>query len=101
MCVCFLQLQRDKAFKVFFFFFTTLPPHYSRFFPHITLVNFGFHATGVSFSPRNVIFGLREPCTIRNLAHGKITIYHAFFYFTHRLVWGLHLLLSAGTPAAG
>ena len=34
--------------------------------PYITLVFFWFQDTGHSFSPRNVIFGLREPCTIRN-----------------------------------
>ena len=36
------------------------------FCPYITFVNFLFQATGHSFSPRNVIFGLREPCTKRN-----------------------------------
>ena len=36
------------------------------FSPYITLVNVWFQATGHNFSPRNVIFGLREPCTIRN-----------------------------------
>ena len=35
------------------------------------------------------------------LAHGTITIYRGFFYFAHRLIRGLHSLLSAGTPAAG
>ena len=37
-----------------------------RFFPYITLVNLCFQATGHSFSCKNVIFGLREPCTIGN-----------------------------------
>ena len=32
------------------------------------------------------------------MAHGTITINRAFFYFAHRLIHGLHLLLSAGTP---
>ena len=32
----------------------------------ITLVNLCFQATGLSFSCRNMISGLREPCTIRN-----------------------------------
>ena len=36
------------------------------FLTYITLVNICFQATGHSFSPRNVIFGLREPCTIKN-----------------------------------
>ena len=36
------------------------------FFPYITLVFFLFQGTGHNFSPRNVIFGLREPCTIEN-----------------------------------
>ena len=36
------------------------------FFPYMTPVFFLFQATGHSFSSRNVIFGLREPCTIRN-----------------------------------
>ena len=31
---------------------------------YITLVNFRFQAPGHSFSPRIVIFGLNEPCTI-------------------------------------
>ena len=31
----------------------------------IILVNYLFQATGHSFSHRNVIFGLREPCTIK------------------------------------
>ena len=39
---------------------------FSRFFPYITLVNFWFQASGHSFSPRIVIFGLSEPCTIEN-----------------------------------
>ena len=34
--------------------------------PYIALVNFWLQATGHSFSSRNVIFRLREPCTIRN-----------------------------------
>ena len=33
---------------------------------HYTLVNIFFQATGQSFWPRYVIFGLRGPCTIRN-----------------------------------
>ena len=33
---------------------------FSRFFPYITLVNFWFQASGHSFSPRIVIFGLSE-----------------------------------------
>ena len=38
-----------------------------RFFPYITLVIFFcFQATGHSFSCRNMIFGLRESCTIGN-----------------------------------
>ena len=37
-----------------------------RFFHYTSLVNFGFQATGHSFSPRNMIFGGREPCTIKN-----------------------------------
>ena len=48
------------------FSFVTLFMDIFRFFPYITLVNFGFQATGHSFSPRNVIFGLREPSTTRN-----------------------------------
>ena len=39
---------------------------FSIFFSYITLVKFWFQGTGHSFSPRNRIFGLREPCTIRN-----------------------------------
>ena len=35
------------------------------YFPYITLVNFCFQATGHSFSPRDMIFGLRGPFNIR------------------------------------
>ena len=59
--------MRKKHFFLFFeIFFFTLFIGIFRFFPYITLVKFWFQATGHSFSPRNVIFGLREPCTIRN-----------------------------------
>ena len=50
-------------FEIFIF---TLFIGIFRFFPYITLVNFWFQAPGHSFSPRNVIFWLREPCTIEN-----------------------------------
>ena len=39
--------------------------HFS-IFPYITLVNFWFQASGHSFTPRIVIFGLSERCTIEN-----------------------------------
>ena len=50
-----------------------------RYFHYITLLFFLFHATGQSFSPRNVIFGLREPWTIRNW---RLLIFfgNSFFY---------------------
>ena len=37
-----------------------------RLSPYITLVILCFLATDHSFSSRNMIFGLREPCTIGN-----------------------------------
>merc|ERR1711923_179415 len=56
--------------RIFFVFrnlhFYAFYRHFFDFFPYITLVNFWFQATRHSFSPRNMIFGLREPCTIRN-----------------------------------
>ena len=48
------------------FHFYAFYRHFFIFFPYITLVNFLFQATGHIFSSRNVIFGLRELCTIRN-----------------------------------
>ena len=47
-------------------FFTVKGVIFLDFFPYtsITLVIFWFQATGHRFSPRNVMFGLREPCTI-------------------------------------
>ena len=59
--------MRKKRFFLFFeIFIFTLFIGIFRFFPYITLVNFWFQASGHSFSPRIVIFGLSEPCTIEN-----------------------------------
>ena len=54
--------------RIFFSKFSSLRFLYAffDFFPFITLVIFWFQSTGHSFSPRDVIFGLREPCTTRN-----------------------------------
>ena len=64
------SLEHEKENQFFFsfrnFHFYAFIWHFLYFFAYITLVNFSFHATGHSFSPRNVIFGLREPCTVRN-----------------------------------
>ena len=60
------DMRKKSIFLFFEIFIFTLFIGIFRFFPYITLVNFLFQATGHSFSPRNVIFGLREPCTIRN-----------------------------------
>ena len=54
------------SFLFFEIFIFTLFIGIFQFFPYITLVNLCFQATGHSFSCRNMIFGLREPCTIRN-----------------------------------
>ena len=45
--------------NIFFLFFEI-------YYTYITLVIFLFQTTGHSFWPRNVIFGLSEPCTIVN-----------------------------------
>ena len=59
--------QKYNTMKLFFeIFIFTLFIGIFRFFPYITLVNFWFQASGHSFSPRIVIFGLSEPCTIEN-----------------------------------
>ena len=60
------DMRKKRIFLFFEIFIFTLFIGIFRFFPYITLVNFWFQATGHSFSPRNVIFGLREPCTIIN-----------------------------------
>ena len=58
--------EKKRIFCFFEIFILTLFIGIFRFFPYITLVNFCFQATGHGFSPRNVMFGLREPCTIIN-----------------------------------
>ena len=57
---------KNAIFLFFEIFIFTLFIGIFRFFPYITLVNFWFQASGHSFSPRIVIFGLSEPCTIEN-----------------------------------
>ena len=64
-----VNAKKKKRKKSIFFieiFIFTLFIGIFRFFPYITLVNFWFQASGHSFSPRIVIFGLSEPCTIEN-----------------------------------
>ena len=60
------DIRKKRIFLFFEIFIFTLFIGIFRFFPYITLVNFGFHSTGHNFSPRDMIFGLRESCTIRN-----------------------------------
>ena len=60
------DMRKKRIFLFFEIFIFTLFIGIFRFFPYITLVFFCFQATGHSFSCRNMIFGLREPCTIRN-----------------------------------
>ena len=60
------NIRKKRIFLFFEIFIFTLFIGIFRFFPYIPLVNFLFQATGHSFSPRNVIFGLREPCSIEN-----------------------------------
>ena len=55
--LCFFEIFIFLRFSLAFF----------DIFPYITLINLWFHATRHSFSPRNVIFGLREPCTVWKL----------------------------------
>ena len=61
------DMRKKRIFLFFKIFIFTLFIGIFRFFPYITLVNFRVQATGHSFSPRNVIFGLRQPWTITNL----------------------------------
>jgi len=76
---------RKKRFFLFFeIFIFTLSIGLFRFFPYITLVHFLFQATGHIFSPRNVIFGLREPCSIQNwrlLTFFENSIFHGPFFW--------------------
>ena len=60
------DMRKKRIFLFFEIFIFTLFIGIFRFFPYITLVIFCFQATGHSFSCRNMIFGLREPCTIGN-----------------------------------
>ena len=66
-----------------------------RFFRYITLVNFCFQATGHIFAPRDVIFVLRGPFTIRKKRRltllenfifygwiGQISVFKSFCYIT-------------------
>ena len=60
------DMRKKRIFLFFKIFIFTLFIGIFRFFPYITLVNFWFQASGHSFSPRVVIFGLSEHCTIEN-----------------------------------
>ena len=68
LCVCKRATEHTfwLIFSLFEIFIFTLFIGIFQFFPYITLVIFLFQATGHSFSCRNMIFGLREPCTIGN-----------------------------------
>ena len=59
------DMRKKRIFLFFEIFIFTLFIGIFRFFPYITLVNFGFQTTGHSFSPRAVIFGFIGPFTIR------------------------------------
>ena len=48
----------------------------------ITLVNYWFQATGHSFPPRNVIFGLREHCTIFLKIYFFTLKWGSFYHFS-------------------
>merc|ERR1711923_229321 len=69
------DMKKKPHFLFFEIFIFTLFIGIFRLFPYITLVNFWFQAPGHSFSPRNVIWGLREPCTIENSRLLKIPFY--------------------------
>ena len=70
--------MRTKLFLFLFgIFIFTLFISIFCFFPYITIVNLCFQATGHSFSCRNMIFGLREPCTIGNWR--LLTFFENFF----------------------
>ena len=60
------NMRKKRIFLFFEIFIFTLFIGIFLFFPYITLVNFCFQATSHSFSCRNMIFWLREPCTIGN-----------------------------------
>ena len=60
------DMRKKRIFLFFEIFIFTLFIGIFRLLPYITQIFYFFQATGHSFSPRNVIFGLREPCTIGN-----------------------------------
>ena len=95
--------EKNTFFLFFEIFIFTLFIGIFRFFPYITLVNFWFQATGHSFSPRNVIFGLREPCTTKNwrllnffenfIFHGEMghfLIFLVIFQYNFGVSWDIH-----------
>ena len=59
-CACFFHLGPVEIFIFTLFYW------YFLIFPYIILVNFCFQATGHSFSPTNVILGLRVACSNTN-----------------------------------
>ena len=63
------DMRKKSNFLFFEIFIFTLFIGIFRFLPYITLVNFWFQASGHSFSPRIVMFGLSEPYTIENWRH--------------------------------
>ena len=58
--------EKETHFLFFEIFILTLFIGIFRFFSLYNTSIFCFQATGHNFSPRDMIFGLREPCTIEN-----------------------------------
>ena len=54
------DMRKKRIFLFFEILIFSLFIGIFRFFPYITLVHFLFQATGQSFSPRGVLFGLRR-----------------------------------------
>ena len=85
---------------LFFSKFSFLPFLLAFFdvFPYITLVSFGFHATGHRFPPRNMIFRVREPCTFTKW---RLLIFSEHFIFLRLkgsfsdffAIWDIHGML--------
>ena len=60
-----------------------------------------FNDCFLSLWRQNPFIGRRTKSKYIRPMNDTITIYRGFFYFAHRLIRGLHSLLSLGTPAAG
>ena len=81
------DMRKKRIFLFFEIFIFTLFIGIFRFFPYITLVNFWFQASGHSFSPRIVIFGLSEPCTIENW---RLSDFLVIFQYNFGDFWDIH-----------